>query len=716
MRNLSGVLLCFVLAVLTNIANAQDRISDSLEKRLNSLPAEKAGVRDTNRLKLMNEISLRNKNTGDYAKGHRYANSVIQILSNPEIKNNRRDSVFLGNAYANKGLLYFREGKNDSAIIADQKAIAIWKSINDRYGYSMSLSHLSSVYQDQSDYTKALESIFEALKIRQEMKDEKGMASMYGNAGEIYRNFKDTAKAMEYYRKSLSLAYKINVAEPDNQNNNRVIGNALNNIAILLEDQGKLNEAIQYHKQALKIRTEVADKGAIAASLNNLGADFQMQGQYDSAFAYYTRAFEIKKAIGDKRGISICYLNFAQTKLLQKQYAAAVPFLDSSMLYCNMVGLPDLRLEILLTYSDVLHGSGNAEGALVYYKKYIRERDSLRSEDRTLETMRAEANYIVGVKAAADSTRMAEQAKADQLRSNVQIQKQRLYTIGGIAGFILMLIVAVVSYRAFRQKQHANEIITLQKNIVDQKQKEILDSINYAKKIQLTLIAHEDLLNQELPEYFVLFRPKDIVSGDFYWASKNNNGFYLAVCDSTGHGVPGAFMSLLNISLLNEAINEKGISTPDEILNYVRNRLIASVSKEGASDGMDGTLLRFDRNSGNITYAAAYNSPVIIQSNEVVTLPADKMPVGKGVKENHFTLNNIASQNAMLYLYTDGFADQFGGPKGKKYKYAKLNAFLASVAELPCNEQKQKLEAEFDNWKRELEQIDDVCVVGIRLT
>jgi serine phosphatase RsbU (regulator of sigma subunit) len=247
---------------------------------------------------------------------------------------------------------------------------------------------------------------------------------------------------------------------------------------------------------------------------------------------------------------------------------------------------------------------------------------------------------------------------------------------------------------------------------LEEKQKEILDSINYAKRIQYALLAHEDLLRQNLPEYFVLFKPKDIVSGDFYWATKKDNSFYLAVCDSTGHGVPGAFMSLLNISFLNEAINEKNILRPDEVLNHVRKRLIQNM--ESSNDGMDAVLVMFENN--NVEYAAAMNAPLQIRNKKVIELPKDKMPVGKGQSDVSFTSHSIeVMKGDILYFYTDGFADQFGGEKGKKFKSKQLLAKLGSISEFPMDLQKTELDKTFEEWKGELEQIDDVCVIGIRI-
>jgi len=251
-----------------------------------------------------------------------------------------------------------------------------------------------------------------------------------------------------------------------------------------------------------------------------------------------------------------------------------------------------------------------------------------------------------------------------------------------------------------------------------EKNKEVTDSIHYAKRIQGTLLAQESVLKQNIPEHFILFKPKDIVSGDFYWASQKGNKFYVAVCDSTGHGVPGAFMSLLNISFLNEAVNEKDIVEPNEVFNYVRKHLINSISRDGGRDGMDGILVCMERTGEGvkIKYAASNNNPTLMRNNEMMELPSDKMPVGQGENMDSFTLNQIELQKGdVLYLYTDGYADQFGGPKGKKLKYKQLTEELKKITKENINRQKEMLDKTFESWKGNLEQVDDVLILGIRI-
>jgi serine phosphatase RsbU (regulator of sigma subunit) len=321
--------------------------------------------------------------------------------------------------------------------------------------------------------------------------------------------------------------------------------------------------------------------------------------------------------------------------------------------------------------------------------------------------------------------RVSEEKKV----TNAQLKQEKTQRFALLGGIVLVGLFGVFMFNRFKITKKQNHLIQLQKTelqkqkeLVEEHQKETLDSIHYAKRIQTALIANSDFISQHIPNNFIYFNPKDIVSGDFYWATKHNDKFYLAVCDSTGHGVPGAFMSLLNMGFLSEAIKEKNIEKPNEIFNYVRARLISTISDGGQKDGMDGILICVDTSlsvraeSRIITYAAANNEPILIRDNEIIELPKDKMPVGKGEKTEMFSLQSVELQSGdALYLYTDGFADQFGGPKGKKFKYKQLNELLLSIKDSSLPDQKDKLESAFTNWQGNQEQVDDVLIIGIKI-
>jgi ligand-binding sensor domain-containing protein/serine phosphatase RsbU (regulator of sigma subunit) len=269
-----------------------------------------------------------------------------------------------------------------------------------------------------------------------------------------------------------------------------------------------------------------------------------------------------------------------------------------------------------------------------------------------------------------------------------------------------------------------------QKQLIEVKHKEITDSINYAERIQRSLLASKKILDDNLSDYFIVFKPKAVVSGDFYWAAKlSNNNFALVTADSTGHGVPGAIMSIVNIASLKEALLQE-ITSPDLFLNETRRLVIENLkndgSPEGGKDGMDGSFLSFDFKT-NILQCASANSPIwIVRTSsssevgdkpELIEIKADRFPIGKHDRDNtSFTLHTINLQKGdVVYTLTDGFPDQFGGLKGKKFKHKHLKEFLLEIAHEPMQTQKQKLNDAFINWKADLEQVDGVTIIGIRI-
>lgn len=291
-----------------------------------------------------------------------------------------------------------------------------------------------------------------------------------------------------------------------------------------------------------------------------------------------------------------------------------------------------------------------------------------------------------------------------------------------INGMFLMNIIGVsfiiylLQYYFFSKQAELKKSVEEKSAVIHENNKEITDSINYAKRIQHTLLANELLLKNNLGDHFILYKPKDIVSGDFYWATYRDDKFYLAACDSTGHGVPGAFMSLLNISFLNEAINVRDMVAPNEIFGYIRSKLIESISQDGGQDGMDGVLVCIDKGNKKLGFAAAHNAPILIRKNTVIEFEADKMPIGKGDRADNFKQQIIdIEEGDTIYLYTDGYTDQFGGGKGKKFKYKQMKALLQSICNQPMNEQRKILDDIITNWKGDLEQTDDILIIGFKL-
>ncbi|MDF2449920.1 MAG: hypothetical protein K0R26_2424 [Bacteroidota bacterium] len=326
--------------------------------------------------------------------------------------------------------------------------------------------------------------------------------------------------------------------------------------------------------------------------------------------------------------------------------------------------------------------------------------------------------------------------ESDEVRFSFTILPPWYRTTLAYIIYILLLISAILIFvnlytRRLKEKNInlENTIALRTKTIVDQKHelehknKEIVDSINYAQRIQRSLLASDQLLNKNLKEYFVFFQPKDIVSGDFYWGAEMESGqFALVTADSTGHGVPGAIMSMLNISCLNEAIEGQKLQYPGDILNYTRAKIIKHLANDGSEaggkDGMDCSLICFNLKDGVFSYSAANNPIWVVRNGLIIELKADKMPVGKHDRDSlPFQQHDFSLISGdMIYTLTDGMPDQFGGPKGKKFMYKQLKELLVSISNLNMTDQKVRLQKEFDSWKTGMEQVDDVLLIGIRIS
>jgi serine phosphatase RsbU (regulator of sigma subunit) len=257
--------------------------------------------------------------------------------------------------------------------------------------------------------------------------------------------------------------------------------------------------------------------------------------------------------------------------------------------------------------------------------------------------------------------------------------------------------------------------------IIREKNKDITDSINYAQKIQQAILPDQNEFTKHFPDSFVLFKPKDIVSGDFYWLAQKNDYVFYAAIDCTGHGVPGGFMSMLGSSLLNEIINDKNVFEPGDILDLLRIKIIQALKQKGESgenkDGMDMCLCRINKDRNELVYAAANNPLWIVRNNELLEFASNKQPVGISVGNfSQFEQSTVPlKSNDCIYIFTDGYADQFGGPKGKKFKYKPLKELLIANNKSPMHSQKEILDSTIMNWKGEMEQVDDILLIGIRI-
>ncbi len=632
-------------------------------------------------------------------------------------------------AFNNMAFLANQLGKVEVALSNYEKALEINKEENDKKGIAGSLNNIGYVYSNQGNIPLALDYYLKGLKIQEEIKDNEGMALTLNNIGAVYKSQRDFEKALDYYSRSLKLKQEMG----DKQG----VAISLNNIGLLYKIQAGITEttnppeskaliktALNYYDKSLKIREEIGDKKGIANVYNNIGVIYENDGDLGKALDYYLKGLTIREIINDKEGITLSYNSLGAVYLKQQNYGQAENYGLKALKLAQELGYPqDIGYAAQSLY-EFYKVRNDGMKALSYFELYTVMKDSINNTETQKAGVQKEMEYEFDKK---DALAKADQDKKDLLVIE-ETHRQTLIRNSFIGGFVLVCILGLVVFRSYKQKQKANReleeknmLIEEQKNMVEEKHKEITDSINYAERIQRSFLATKELLDENLGEYFVFFQPKDVVSGDFYWAIKlKNNQFGLVTADSTGHGVPGAIMSILNISSLEKAV-EIGLYEPAEILNHTRIKIIERLKKDGSEqggkDGMDCSLISFDFKSKQLTYAAANNPIWIVRGETILEFAPDKMPVGKHDRDTvSFTQHTIQLKKGdMVYALTDGMPDQFGGLKGKKYMYKQLKDLLISVAQLPMPKQKEMIAASLDNWKGNLEQIDDITLIGVRV-
>jgi serine phosphatase RsbU (regulator of sigma subunit) len=570
-----------------------------------------------------------------------------------------------------------------------------------------------TICREEGKINDAIHFFVLAKDISERTNDQKLLAAIYVNLGTIYSGLSERSAALKYYFKAIAILKQ--------SKNYRELAITYNNIGNIYTSQNQFSSSKFYMIKSMEAATIIGDSLTLAMVNHNMGSNMEATAELDSAIVYYKHSLNYLTGLETGMGHVYNYEHLGTTYFRLNKLNEAENYALKALNIAIEKGINGVMAELYMTLSKIYENKGEYKKSLEYSRLQLVWVDSVNSENSRSEIAKIEFDSELKQQ----KKFQAIEQKNREAINTAKLESKNKIIIFSLIALSIVLILVVFIFRGYRQKQLANQIISKQKHLVEEKQKEILDSINYAKRIQYTLLAHADFLKANIPNHFVYFNPKDIVSGDFYWATRKGNKFYLAVCDSTGHGVPGAFMCLLNIGFLSEAINEKGIEKPNEVFNFVRQRLVDNISKEGQRDGFDGILVCFEQNVTQsategpftkITYAAANNAPVICQNNTLSTLESDRMPVGIGERKEDFKLYTLNAQPGdTLYLYTDGYADQFGGPKGKKFKYKTLNELLLANSSQALAQQHSNLKANFEEWRGDLEQVDDVCVVGICL-
>lgn len=751
------LLYFFLLSIFTALGQSE---VDSLLKQVQN------AYHDTSKCQYLLEI-------GDYYE-NRIPDSAIYFYQKAEVVSwNNLLKVKQLNASEAKNFadLYSKALRYRAIVLINQKrngpilqllntSLRMAEIILNKKAISACYTNIGVYYLDQAYYEKALEYYYKALHISEQIQDKKGCANLYNNIANIHNLQFEYKKAANYYLKSIKLYKELK--------SDYMVAQGYNNLGITYKNLKKYHEAASLLGKAQQIFSQYEDISHQASCITNIGIIHFEQNQYDSALLYHKKAFELYKANEDTDGMVICYENLSETLIAKyenlkntKKTENQDLLLQAKFYAEKALGWTTNKYYInVISYSlmNIYKRMGNKAKAFEYASLYIATKDSLFSEEKTKALAQAEAmyknekqRYIIEKfntqKALSQKTLEAQQATNE---------KQRTIITSIIVGLILVGILLFVVVYFLRLNQIANRKLTLknhqitkqkeeiavqrdeiasqrdivlqQKSQIETYHKALKDSIYYAENIQKAVLPGENHLNELLQHYFVLYKPRDIVSGDFYWAYSKNNLIYLAVADCTGHGVPGSLMSMMAISYLNELMHSTEQLKTDEILNMLRTHIIKSFGKsehsEKMKDGLDIVLIAVDKNKKLVHFSGANNPLYILKQveNEIkpvfqlVELSPDKMPVGFHTLMKPFSDQVYSYDDGdIIYLTTDGFCDQFGGNENKKFMRKQFKTLLIETAGLAFNEQCEFLKQKLFDWKGNSPQTDDITVIGWKL-
>lgn len=603
-------------------------------------------------------------------------------------------------------------------------------------GKAESLKLIGFYYNAKSDYSQALTYYQKALQMYKKLGNKKGMVVSLNNMGVIYQNRGDYSQALEYYQKAL----KIN--EEFGYKNGMLLN--LINIGDTYEKQGDYSKSLRYHQQSLQLSKEVGDESRTSLSLNNIGNIYEKQGDYQKALEYYQKALQINVEIGSKEGMCLNYIGFGAVYLKTNQYVQALTYTFKALEIAKELGLLEYLKEINKQLSQIYAATNNYQKAYQYHVAFKQLNDSLFNEANVKKITGLEYQYKYEKEKQATAL---EQAKKDAVQAE-KAKRERTIRNGLSIGFVLVLILALVILRSLMQKRKTNRILENQKKLIEntneelnstlilvneqkseiEKQKAVVedvnkhmtDSINYASRIQKAILPLQSTFDTLLPEHFIFFKPRDIVSGDFYYLREIDHKIILTAVDCTGHGVPGAFMSLIGYSGLNILTVITRITSASEILKEMHRgiRQILRQKETNTNDGMDMALVVIDKKQKTLTFAGAKNPLIYVQNGELHQIKGDIFGIGGEQREmeRNYTSHQVdISEPTTFYLFSDGYKDQFGGPIGKKFMSNRFRDLLFEIHSKPMEEQQAILQSTLVDWMGNEKQTDDILVIGVKV-
>ena len=580
----------------------------------------------------------------------------------------------------------------------------------------------ANLSQQNSDYNIALEVLLKYLEVARETNNLQWESDALQDIVNLFETIKDKKRAGQYIQELKEAALKMD--------RNLKKAHAFNALGNYYKNNEINDSALFYHEKALDIRIEKNDSLGLSFSYNNIGLVYKNQEFYDKALEYYKKSLEIKEALNNIKGMAGSNINIGKVYLLKKEYKEGLPYVQKGIALTEKVGATGFQLVGYDVLYDLQKNLNNYEASLIALEKVRSIESEIQNEKQIELAKELERKYN------AEKHKQEAKITALELENNkvtLSRQKNVIWFLGiGVLVFIILIILVFINYRQkkkINQQLEENNILLQQQKqktenqnlLLARKNKEITDSINYAKRIQEAILPSRYTISESINNGFILFKPKDVVSGDFYWMEEKNNRLFLAAADCTGHGVPGAMVSVICSNALSKALLEENIEEPGKLLDRTREIVIDQFQKSSdhVKDGMDISLAVIDKKSNVIQWAGANNPLWLIRAknkNEVKEFRPNKQPVGVYARTSPFTTQEIeVAKSDKIYLFSDGFVDQFGGDSNKKFKPSQFRKLLIEIQDLPMKEQKQALKDAFDEWKGHNDQVDDVCVIGYEI-
>lgn len=621
--------------------------------------------------------------------------------------------------------VYFLDGDYSSGIQALDKAIELSSTTRDTLTIIRLLGMQSQNFVNTFQYERALNYIDRTLELAQKMKDTILITELITDKGDIYHVQNQYQQATDYYRKALKYAEIIGDRKTQSL--------LRNNLGVIFFKMGNLDAALAEFNRAIRIGRSSQNKKEISLSYNNIGNIHFAHHKFDKALEFYNKSLKIKEDINFRVGVGVTLYNIGTAYLELKKLAEADSFLQKSIDISKKYQFIELLQQSYLTLAHVYELSNDFRGAVKTYKEYaqiavapvsiespVLETNFLYGKDRNLGSFLRKELYRQ--KVLADNRALVNKQKEQELLiKDMELQQQhskvvrfRSLFLFSLLSVILLSILSLQVYKRYREKRLLSEMIGFQKQ-------QLTDSITYASRIQQAIMPPEEVVAAYFSDYFILNLPKDIVTGDYFFVAEVEGKVYVAVADCTGHGVPGAFMSILGISLIKEIIlmQQHALHT-NEVLDQLRASLINALHQQGredeAKDGIDIALCVIDRKAGTLEYSGANNPAYIIRRDELIELKADRMPIGIHPIIKGFEAQVIPIfEQDLIYLFSDGYRDQIGEETLKKFRKDEFARLLLDIHSLPLAEQKEKLYQRHLQWRGSMEQTDDILIMGLKV-